>query len=144
MTVTTDDGTGHGASTHDPTAPDATTSVVAPSGPAPDPPANVLGKVDRLQQRHPWTAFPVAVWKKFGDDNGGRLAGQLTYYGFLSLFPLLLVSVTILGFVLDGRPDLQQKILDSAVSQFPIIGDQLRQNVASLKGSVVALVIGIA
>ncbi len=80
---------------------------------------------------------------KFGDDNGGRLAAQLTYHGFLSLFPLLLVTVTVLGYVLDGRPVLQEKILDSAVSQFPIIGDQLRQNATSLRGNVWALVVGI-
>jgi len=108
------------------------------------PPTNPLGRVDRWQRQRPATAFPVAVWKKVGDDNGGKLAAQLTYYGFLSLFPLLLVTVTVLGYVLDGRPDLQAKILDSAVAQFPVIGDQLRQNVQSLRGSPFALVVGIA
>lgn len=118
-------------------------TVLPPSGPAPEPPGNLLGRVDRWQREHAPTAFPVAVWKKFGDDNGGKLAAQLTYYGFLSLFPLLLVTVTILGYVLDGRPDLQESIMDSAVAQFPIIGDQLNQNVASLEGNVWGLVIGV-
>jgi len=104
----------------------------------------VLGHVDRWQRERAVTAFPIAVWKKVGDDNGGKLAAQLTYYGFLSLFPLLLVTVTVLGYVLDGRPDLQAKILDSSVAQFPVIGDQIKQNVQSLHGSPVALIVGIA
>jgi uncharacterized BrkB/YihY/UPF0761 family membrane protein len=86
----------------------------------------VLGRLDRWQREHQPAAFVVAVWKKFGDDDGGKL-----------------VTVTILGYVLDGRPDLQEKILDSAVSQFPIIGDQLNQNVSSLKGNAWAIVIGV-
>jgi inner membrane protein YhjD len=118
------------------------TTVVEPSGQAPQAPRNVLGRVDRWQRRHSPIAFVVAVWKKFGDDQGGKLVGQLTYRGFLSLFPLLLVTVTILGYVLDGRPDLQRDIVDSAVSQFPVIGDQLRQNVESLNGNIWALLIG--
>lgn len=118
-------------------------TVLPPSGPAPEPPGNLLGRVDRWQRDHSATAFPVAVWKKFGDDSGGKMAAQLTYYGFLSLFPLLLVTVTILGYVLDGRPDLQESIMDSAVAQFPVIGDQLNRNVASLEGNVWGLVIGV-
>ena len=120
------------------------TTVVEPSGDPPEAPRNVLGRVDAWQRRHSPTAFVVAVWKKFGDDEGGKLVGQLTYRGFLSLFPLLLVTVTILGYALNDRPDLQRDILDSAVSQFPVIGDQLRQNVESLDGNLWALLIGIA
>ena len=120
------------------------TTVVEPSGRAPQAPRNLLGRMDRWQRRHSPVAFVVAVWKKFGDDEGGKLVGHLTYRGFLSLFPLLLVTVTILGYVLEGRPDLQQDVLDSAVSQFPVIGDQLRQNVESLNGNIWALLIGAA
>jgi inner membrane protein YhjD len=119
------------------------TKVVEPSGEAPQAPNNVLGRLDGWQRRHSWIAFIVAVWKKFGDDEGGNLVGHLTYRGFLSLFPLLLVTVTILGYVLEGRPDLQQDVLASAVSQFPVIGDQLRQNVSSLDGNIWALLIGL-
>ena len=59
-----------------------------------------LRRVDAFQQRHRPTAFAFAVVKKFGDDRGGSLAALLTYYGFLALFPLLLLLVTGLGFVL--------------------------------------------
>jgi YihY family inner membrane protein len=61
----------------------------------------------------------------------------------VSLFPLLLVATTVLGYVLHDNPDLQQRILDSALANFPIIGDQLRTNVTSVRGTGVALVVGI-
>src|ERR1039458_889564 len=50
----------------------------------------LIAALDRLQQSRPWLAFPIAVWKKFGDDQAGNLAALIAYYGFASLFPLLL------------------------------------------------------
>jgi YihY family inner membrane protein len=102
-----------------------------------------LKDLDRYQQRRRWLGFLAAVIKKFGDDEAGNLAALIAYYGFVSLFPLLLVFVTVLGFVLQGDPSAQHTILHSTLSQFPIIGTQLESNVKSLKGSVPALVIGI-
>ena len=60
--------------------------------------------VDDVQQRHRWLAFPMAVVKKYGEDQGGQRAALLAYYGFFSLFPLLLVAVTVIGFVLQATP----------------------------------------
>jgi inner membrane protein YhjD len=102
-----------------------------------------LRRLDAFQQRHRPTAFAFAVIKKFGDDRGGSLAALLTYYGFLSLFPLLLLLVTGLGFVLGHNPDLQRRIVDSALSEFPIIGTELRNSVNALHGSGLALFIGV-
>jgi membrane protein len=102
-----------------------------------------LHALDRLQQRHRWLAFPAGVIKKFGDDEAGSMAALIAYYGFVSLFPLLLVLVTVLGFVLEGDQKTQDEVLHSTLSQFPIIGDQLQSNVHSLKGNVSALAIGV-
>jgi YihY family inner membrane protein len=103
----------------------------------------LLARGDEFQQSHLVLGFPLAVVKKFGDDQAGNLAALIAYYGFFSLFPLLLVLVTVLGFVLSGNASLQHDILNSTFSQFPIIGDQLKTNVHSLNGSGVALVIGV-
>jgi membrane protein len=102
-----------------------------------------LKRLDQLQQRHRRVSFVAAVIKKFGDDQAGQLAALIAYYGFFSLFPLLLVFVTVLGFVLQGNPSAQESVLHSTLSQFPIIGQQLQSNVHSLKGSGVALAIGL-
>ena len=101
----------------------------------------VASAVDGFQRRHPVLGFPIAVVYKFFDDQGVYLAALITYYGFLSLFPLLLLLASALGFVLRDDPDLQRRILDSTISQFPVIGDQLRDP-RGLEGSGVALVVG--
>jgi len=95
---------------------------------------------DDFQQRHRWLAFPVAVAKTFGEDQAGHRAALQAYYGFFSLFPLLLVAVTVLGFVLQGRSDLGQRIVDSAVAQVPVIGDEIGRSLSQsgLRGSRLA------
>ncbi|PWI44977.1 YihY/virulence factor BrkB family protein [Streptomyces sp. ICBB 8177] len=102
----------------------------------------VLRGADSWQQRHRLPGFIVGVVKKFGDDRGGQLAALITYYGFAALFPLLLLLVTLLGYVLRDNPSLQSRVLGSALADFPVIGDQLRGNVHSLTGSTLAVVIG--
>src|SRR5207244_641688 len=103
-----------------------------------------LRRIDRFQQRKRWLAFPFAVFKKFGDDQAGNLAALIAYYGFFSMFPLLLTFVSVLGLVLRGHKGLQDSIVHSALRDFPVIGDQIAKNVHSLSGNGVALAIGIA
>jgi membrane protein len=100
-----------------------------------------LHELDRRQQRSPHVGFIAAVIKKFGDDQAGQLAALIAYYGFVSLFPLLLVLVTILGFVLHNDPATQKQVLDGTLGQFPLISDQLKLH--SLSGSSAALAIGV-
>src|SRR5262249_46765271 len=71
----------------------------------------VIAWADGVQQRHSVFGFPYAVIKKYGDDDGGREAALITYYGFLSIFPLLLLGVAILSRVLASNPDLRQKLI---------------------------------
>ena len=80
----------------------------------------VLRAVDEYQQRHAWLGFPVAVWKKFGDDQAGNLAMLVAWFAFVSIFPLMLVLVTVLDIVLKNNPDLQHRLLNSALSQYPL------------------------
>ena len=105
-------------------------------------PVTVTDRLDRFQRRHPVAGFPLAVVYKFIDDQGSYLAALITYYGFLSLFPLLLLLSTVLGFVLRGDPDLQQRVLHSTLSQLPVIGSDLG-NPRRLGGGAAGLVIGI-
>jgi YihY family inner membrane protein len=104
--------------------------------------SEILRKVDAFQKRHAALAFPLAVVRKFGDDQAGNLAALIAYYGFFSLFPLLLVLVTVLGMILRNNPDLQTRILDSALANFPVIGTEIK--IHALGGSGVTLAVGIA
>ncbi|HEY8083791.1 MAG TPA: YhjD/YihY/BrkB family envelope integrity protein [Solirubrobacterales bacterium] len=96
---------------------------------------------DRLQQRHRALALPMAVGKKFHDDQGGNLSALIAYRAFFSLFPLLLLLTTIVGYVLAGDPERRRSAVDSVLAQLPAIGEQIQ--VRSLQGSGVALAVGI-
>ncbi len=100
-----------------------------------------LAAFDGFQARHKAVAFSVAVSKKFGEDRAGGMAALLAYYGFFALFPLLLVLVTVLGFVLQGHPAQQASVLAAAKRDFPSLADYLK--VGSISGSGLALGIGI-
>ncbi|CPR02267.1 ribonuclease BN [Mycobacterium bohemicum DSM 44277] len=102
----------------------------------------MVGWLDRLQRRNRAVGVVVAVIYKYLDDQGGYLSALITYYGFVSLFPLLLLLTTGLGVILAGRPDLQHEVLQSTLSQFPVIGDQLHQP-QGLSGGTVAVVVGV-
>jgi membrane protein len=102
-----------------------------------------LRAFDKRQQESKWLAIPIAVIKKFSDDGAGGLAAQIAYYGFFSLFPLLLVLFTVLAYALHGDLGAQSSIKNSVLSHFPVIGKDLSQNIGTLHGHVIAVVIGV-
>ena len=100
-----------------------------------------VGWFDRLQRRRSVLGVPIATLYKYGDDQGTYLAVIVTYYALFAVLPLLLLATSILGFLLQGNPDLQARVLDSALSQFPVLGDQFRRP-EGLTGSRTAVVVG--
>jgi membrane protein len=102
-----------------------------------------IARIDAWQQRFRPTGFIYAVFKKYGDDNGGYQAALLTYYGFLSLFPLLLVLVTILQIWFKNDPALQHDISRSVGHFFPVLGSQLEQNIHGMRRAGLGLVVGL-
>ena len=103
-----------------------------------------ISRLDRFQRDHSWAGFPIAVAYKLFDDRGLHLAALVTYYAFVSLFPLLLLFVSAAGFLLDGEPHIRQRLIQSALNDFPGIGSQLRENISGFHGSGAALAVGIA
>jgi membrane protein len=104
---------------------------------------NMIERLDAYQRRRRWAGLPLAVLYKFIDDQGGYLTALIAYYGFVSVFPLLLLLVTTLGFALHDSPDLQHRVLDSTLAHFPLIPDKIAANVHTVHGSVPALVIAL-
>ncbi|MFT3662911.1 MAG: YihY/virulence factor BrkB family protein [Gordonia sp. (in: high G+C Gram-positive bacteria)] len=105
--------------------------------------AGFAARIDAFTLRHPKTGFPLAVLYKFFDDQGGYLAALIAYYGFVSLFPLLLVMTTVLGVVLEHDDALRGRIVDSVLGQIPVVGDQLGDP-TGLSGGFVSVVVGLA
>lgn len=101
----------------------------------------MVDRLDEFQRRHRFLGFPLAVVYKFFDDQGGYLAAVITYYAFVAIFPLMLIASSVLGFVLQGHPDVEREILNSALAQFPIVGDQLGRP-EGIRGSTSAVVVG--
>jgi membrane protein len=102
----------------------------------------LVRRADDFQRRHPILGFPAAVAKKFGDDRAGQLAALIAYYGFFSLFPLMLLFVTIVSFAVHDDPDLKRRLVDSALSQFPVVGTKIGKSIRQLSGSSFALIVG--
>jgi YihY family inner membrane protein len=104
----------------------------------------VVRRVDAVQQQNRYLSIVFAVMKKYGDDNAGVLVGSLTQTAFGALFPLLLLLVTILGIILGGDASLRHQVLNSTLTQFPIIGNDLSKNIKTLhRNSAFGLIVGI-
>src|ERR1700753_2540821 len=87
----------------------------------------------RGQQRYPPTSFVFGVIKKYADDNGGALTNNLAFAAFRSLFPLLLILVTILGLVASVNEEFKTDVLNAVAGQVPLLGQTLTDNVHELK-----------
>ena len=105
--------------------------------------SHLVGRLDSWQQHRPALALPIAVIKKFLDDGADALGVQMAYWGFFSVFAVLLVFASILGFVFDNNPGAQQQLLGSTLDRMPVIGPQISGQVGTLTGSGVALAIGL-
>lgn len=103
----------------------------------------VIAHIDALQRRHPWLSLPYSIIKKFGEDGGGHLAALMTYYGFLSLFPLLIVATAFAQIVSQGNTELKDRITVAVTSYFPAIGESLAASLHTPSRSGIALIIGI-
>jgi YihY family inner membrane protein len=107
----------------------------------------MLRRVDDIQRGHAVLGFPFSVLKKFGDDRASQLAALIGYYGFFSLFPLLLVFATVASFVIKGNPELRERLLNSVLEQFPVVGTQIGEtidkSIRQLSDSPLALTVGI-
>ena len=102
-----------------------------------------LPQVVTVRRKWPWVSTLISAIERFRIHRTGRNSALVAHYGFLSVFPLMLVFTTILGFVLQGNPELQQRIIDTALANFPLIGSELEANPDNLQGSVGLLLFGL-
>ena len=101
-----------------------------------------LSRVDEWQRRSRVAGPMYGVVKKFGDDRMNQYVVALGWYGFVSIYPLLLVAVTVLGFI--GVSSLGQGLVET-LHHFPVVGAQFNPSLPSknLHGSVVGLIVGL-
>ena len=98
-------------------------------------------RLDAVQRDHGVLGFPYAVIRKYSDDDGARLAALITYYGFLSLFPLLILAAVTVSAVLRDDAERRSQLIDAIVpTQFQ---DTVNNALAALPSNGVALTVGI-
>ncbi len=102
-----------------------------------------IQRVDTFQRSHVSLGFPYAVIKKYGEDHGSYQSAIITYYGFLSLFPLLIVFTSLTQLLLKNDPSLRAQVSSSLSHYFPLIGHQLQQATHSPKKTGLALLISL-
>ena len=103
----------------------------------------IIRALDALQQRHAWLAFPIAVWKKFGDDQAGNLAALIAYSALVAIFPLLLLLLTVVDIVFKNDPARRKKVVDYALSNYPVIGSDLENSIGHLSQTGFALAVAV-
>src|ERR1700722_6123380 len=103
--------------------------------------SRIFAWADRIQRRHGVLGFPYAVIKKYGDDDGGREAALMTYYGFLSIFPLLLLGVAVLSRVLADNPELRQRLVTAIVPA--ALRSTVETSLTALPTSTIPFVVGL-
>jgi YihY family inner membrane protein len=101
-------------------------------------------RFDRLQQRQPVLGLPIGVVRKFADDRASAFGALLTFYGFLAMFPLLVIGLTMLGRLAAADPEVEQALLDSVVGQIPVVGGMIEDDVSSLQAGGLGLIVGVA
>jgi membrane protein len=101
-----------------------------------------LRRLDDLQRRRPALGFGWAVIRKYLDDGGPREAALITYYGFLSLFPVLLLGATLVSQALTRSPALRRELVAAIVP--PSLQAGVEASMATLSSSGAALVAGVA
>ena len=102
------------------------------------------GVVQRLRDRSSAVDFVFSGIDGFVRHRTGRHAALLAHYGFLSVFPLLAVMTTILGYLLESYASVRQRIVNSVFQNIPFIGQQIKQDPSKITGSIVVLVVGLA
>jgi YihY family inner membrane protein len=101
-------------------------------------------RFDDLQQRVPVLGVPVGVIRKFADDRTSAWAALMTFYGFLALFPLLVIALTVLGRMAAADPELEEALLEGVLGQIPVLGGMIEEDVSALQAGGLGLVVGLA
>jgi membrane protein len=108
-----------------------------------NPVQRLIGAIDHWQRKHRFSAFPYGVVKKYGDDESGYQAALITYYSFVSLFPLLIIALSVIDLISRNNTELRNRLTQSIGNYLPTVSDQLQHTVHSKTGTGLALLISL-
>jgi membrane protein len=91
--------------------------------------AGASARWHRLRDRRPWLRHVVAGWQHLQANNGNQYAAAITFFSFLALFPLVLLAVSITGFVLHSDPGVERSFLLHITDNVPgALGETLKSS----------------
>ena len=73
--------------------------------------------------------------ERYGEDGGGYLAAAIAYYGFLSFFPLVLLALSVVGFLLASRPELAADMRTAIAGSVPGLSSVVGKNLMAIESS---------
>jgi membrane protein len=83
----------------------------------------VTAPVERLRERYEWFDHTLRMVKHYGSVNGNAQSGAVTYFGFLSFFPILALGFFVIGFIAQFYPDIKAQMVTEINSLLPgVIG----------------------
>lgn len=110
---------------------------------------SLLGRAKATYQgrREAWGWFDhlVRAAERYKGDGGDRLAAALTMYSILALLPIMLLAMSVLGYVMANDPQAQGDVLKKVTGVIPGVGDQLNsalENVESNRGTLGLIGVG--
>lgn len=96
----------------------------------------------RIERGMSWLDIAKETRKKFVEDNGRLIAGAVSFFAFLSIFPLLLTATGILGMMLSSPEEAERLIL--SVTKLYTVGDQAGELITQVvRGKNIAAGIGM-
>jgi YihY family inner membrane protein len=98
----------------------------------------IADKLDSAQQQSKPAGVAVATFKKFSEDRTTNLASMVAFWGIFSIFPLFMVLVTVLAWVLPVSD--RESVLGHVAKMLPLLDPS---TVSGLTGSSLAFVVGL-
>jgi membrane protein len=82
-------------------------------------------RLERARADHSWVDVTVRTFRRFSEDDGGFYAAALTYYTFFSIFPIIILAASLLGFLTFLNDGLRDRLLTEGVAAVPMLSDIL-------------------
>ncbi len=92
------------------------------------------GRIERLRARYPFVDHVVRMQAHYAKIQGNVLAGAVTYFGFLSFFPILALAFAVVGYVSIAYPDARENLITAIEQLLPgVISSDGQPGTISLK-----------
>ena len=101
-------------------------------------------RLQALRRRRPFVDHVLRTQDHYGNVKGGQQAGAVTYFGFLSFFPILALAFAAVGLISGFYPDARDALVDAINEVFPgMIGDDEGQISLATIESAAGAAVGI-